>query len=113
MPEARQRKPSPIGLGFLDAGSHSVNARFLESLLQGLQGLGYVDGKHSGGDPLGRSSGATLSAAPRRDSRGNPPGELPVEQPTVCEPIVNLGTARALDINVSHAVLISADEVIR
>ncbi len=44
--------------------------------------------------------------------RGTRPAELPIEQPTTIETIVNLKTADALGIKVPDAVLVRADRVI-
>jgi putative ABC transport system substrate-binding protein len=44
--------------------------------------------------------------------RGAKPGELPVEQPSVFELVLNLKTARALGLTVPRSVLIQADELV-
>ena len=46
--DARGARPDdkPFRVGFLEAGSHLVNGRFLATFLQGLQQLGYVDGQN-------------------------------------------------------------------
>ena len=47
-----------------------------------------------------------------RIAHGEKPAELPVQQPTKFDFVINLKTAKALELNVSSQMQLLADEVI-
>ena len=59
-----------------------------------------------------RATYVRLATYADRPLRGESPGNLPIEQPTKFELIVNLGTARALGLTISPSLFALINEMI-
>ena len=128
-------------VGFLTAFSSNADAPLFDSFRQGMRELGYEEGRNIAyqtrwaegrlGLPTMANrveeveAGLLMSYGPNRAEqfrqaatyadkilRGTKPADLPVEQPTKFEMVINLKTANGLGITIPQSVLGRADKVI-
>jgi putative ABC transport system substrate-binding protein len=91
-----------------------VDFAALRSLPAMYPNRGFVDAggliSYAANDPAMFRSAATYVD---KILKGTKPGDLPIEQPTTFELVINLRTAKALGLTVPPSLLLRADEVIR
>src|SRR6266542_3580292 len=101
--DAQQKKIPRIG--YLTANFPSAQAARNEAFRQGLRELGYIEGKN-----------IVIEWRPAEGKFDRLPAlaaELPVEQPTKFEFVINLKAAKQIGLTIPPNVLVRADKVIK
>ena len=108
-----EQRPGPLGVPFGEGEEREITAAERR-----LPVIYFADGFVEAGGLM--SYGPSIVDAYRRAAtyvdrilKGARPGDLPIEQPTTFELVVNLKTAKALGITIPQSILLRADEVIR
>ena len=135
---ARAQQPAMPVIGFINAASPEAYAPYVAGFRRGLKETGYVDhinrinilavGARLPTSYIAREyiqAGGLLAYGPnfadiyRRAGdffdkilRGAKPADIPVEQPTKFDLVINLVTAKALGLEIPPTLLARADEVI-
>ena len=98
-------------LGHREGRNLALAYRYAEGRLERLPDLAAAGGLLSYG-PDTADMARRAAAHIDRILRGAKPADLPVEQPTKFQLVINLATARTLGLDVSSSLLTRADEVI-
>ena len=92
-----------------------MQGHLIEAFRLGLRELGYQEGRNvvlSYG-PVRADNYRRAAAFVDKILQGVKPAELPIQQPTKFELVVNLKTAKVLGLTIPQSVLVRADEVIQ
>ena len=84
--------------------------RVLDAFRQGLRDLGYVEGENVAFEY--RHSHGNAATYVHKVLKDASPAELPIEQATAFELVINMKTARALGLQIPPTVLVQADELL-